>query len=165
MYPIYTSPQYTSSQNQFPQLEYHRYYDSPQVLLAKLWDEYYFHLYTRALPDLLVSPLGNHPEPSSGSWSEGFTLRGELRWGKLERVFGGSQELPDFLKADLRRVYGTYPSTSVNVTYQRGEFVVRGQPRVGEQEYQVEKRLVQQIEGCRNEDKAEQKFKKPKKGK
>lgn len=111
-------------------------------------------MYTCPIPDLLVCHSGNNTVPRHGSWPDGFTLRGELCWGKLKRVFGASQELPDFVKEDLRQMYGTYPSTSVNITYQRGEFVVRGEPRVGEQEYQVEKRLVRQIDGCHKENKA-----------
>lgn len=80
-------------------------------------------------------------------------------------MFGTSQELPDFVKEDLQQVYSTYPSTAANITYHRGELVVRGELRNGEKEYQVEKRFVQQIDGCHDEDKSENEKKKTKKGK
>lgn len=35
---------------------------------------------------------------------------GSCAGGKLQRVLGVNWELPDFVKEDLRRVYGTYPS-------------------------------------------------------
>ncbi|KAM4702595.1 uncharacterized protein C10orf95 homolog [Rhinophrynus dorsalis] len=75
-------------------------------------------------------------------WPEGFTMKGELHWGKLERVFGLKRDLPDFVKDDLRRVYGTYPRTLVSISYQNGEYLVKGDPKVGEQEYTVEKKVV-----------------------
>lgn len=81
-----------------------------------------------------------------GTWPEGFTLRGELRWGRLERVYGPRRELPEFVREDLRRVYGTYPRTDVSITYQGGEYMVRGDTHVGEQEYRVERRIVRQQE-------------------
>ncbi|KAL6487393.1 hypothetical protein MHYP_G00040190 [Metynnis hypsauchen] len=43
-------------------------------------------------------------------------------------------------------MYGTYPSTVVSISHHRGEFVVRGDPRVGEQEYCVEKKVVRKVE-------------------
>lgn len=36
-----------------------------------------------------------------GTWPEGFTLRGELLWGRLERVYGHRWELPEFVREDL----------------------------------------------------------------
>lgn len=87
---LYCLPQHTSSQNQITQLELHHYYGSSQICLAKLWDWYYHHICMHLFPDLLVNSLARHPELSCGSWPEGFTLRGELCWGKMERVFGAS---------------------------------------------------------------------------
>lgn len=70
----------------------------------------------------------------------------ELRWGKLQRVYGRPRDLPDFVREDLRRAYGTYPRTDVSITYRGGEYVVRGDPHVGDQEYRVEKKVVRQLE-------------------
>lgn len=39
-------------------------------------------------------------------------------------------------------MYGTYPRTHVMITYQNGEFLVKGDPMVGEQEYTVEKKVI-----------------------
>lgn len=61
-------------------------------------------------------------------------------------MYGPRKELPNFVKEDLRRVYGTYPRTDVSISLQGGEFVVHGDPRVGEQDYRVEKRVVRQTE-------------------
>ena len=69
-------------------------------------------------------------------------MRGELHWGRLERVVGPRRDLPEFVRDDLRRVYGTYPRTDVSITYHNGEFLVRGNPMVGEQEYRIEKRII-----------------------
>ncbi|KAL2083513.1 hypothetical protein ACEWY4_021286 [Coilia grayii] len=93
-----------------------------------------------------VSPRAGHSQPLAVTWPEGFTIKGELRWGRLERVYGPRRELPDFVREDLRRVYGTYPRTDVSISFQGGEFVVHGNPRVGEQEYKVEKKVVRQLE-------------------
>lgn len=71
-------------------------------------------------------------------------MRGELQWGKLGKVFGPRKDLPEFVKDDLRRVYGTYPRTNVSITYRKGEFLIKGDPKVGEQEYAVEKKVIQQ---------------------
>ncbi|XP_075697180.1 uncharacterized protein C10orf95 homolog [Rhinoderma darwinii] len=75
-------------------------------------------------------------------WPEGFTMKGELQWGRLERVFGVKRDLPEFVKDDLRRVYGTYPRTFVAITYQNGEYLVKADPKVGEQEYTIEKKVI-----------------------
>ncbi|XP_051829924.1 uncharacterized protein C10orf95 homolog [Antechinus flavipes] len=75
-------------------------------------------------------------------WSEGSFFSGELRWGRINRCWSPIKELPDFVRDDLLRVYGTYPYTEVHITYQDGEFLVRGKPRVGQQEYRVERRVV-----------------------
>lgn len=69
-------------------------------------------------------------------------MKGELHWGRLERVFGVRRELPEFVKEDLRRVYGTYPRTFVSISYQNGEYLVKGDPKVGEQEYTIEKKVI-----------------------
>lgn len=96
----------------------------------------------------LYQPYSNyHPHmavqrPSWDLWPEGFVLRGELHWGRLDRVVGPRRDLPDFVKDDLRRVYGTYPKTDVSIMYQNGEFIVKGNPRVGEQEYKIEKTII-----------------------
>nr|XP_015203168.1 PREDICTED: uncharacterized protein LOC107077410 [Lepisosteus oculatus]XP_015203169.1 PREDICTED: uncharacterized protein LOC107077410 [Lepisosteus oculatus] len=123
-------------------VEYHHFYGlNPLALLSPYWPWPY------SQP---ARPQGYGPGRSQaqieGSWPEGFTLRGELRWGKLDRVYGPRRELPDFVKEDLRRVYGTYPRTDLCVTFQGGEYVVRGDPRVGEQEYKVEKKVMRQVE-------------------
>ncbi|XP_074151553.1 uncharacterized protein C10orf95 homolog [Sminthopsis crassicaudata] len=80
--------------------------------------------------------------PSQEVWSEGSFFSGELRWGRINRCWSPIKELPDFVRDDLLRVYGTYPYTEVHITYQDGEFLVRGRPRVGQQEYRVERRVV-----------------------
>ncbi|XP_020823116.1 uncharacterized protein C10orf95 homolog [Phascolarctos cinereus] len=75
-------------------------------------------------------------------WSEGSFFSGELRWGRLSRSWSPIKELPGFVQDDLLRVYGTYPHTEVFITYHDGEFLVQGKPRVGQQEYRVERRVV-----------------------
>ncbi|XP_062927344.1 uncharacterized protein LOC134358786 [Mobula hypostoma] len=86
--------------------------------------------------------LAQQPALGSGAWPEGSTLRGDLHWGKLEQTYGPRREVPDFLHDELRRVYGTYPKTFVSITYQNGEYLVRAEPRVAEQKYKVEKKII-----------------------
>lgn len=62
--------------------------------------------------------------------------------GETPERFCVNWKLPDFVKEDLRQVYGTYPSTSVWISYQNGEFLVRGNPCVGEQEYKWKESAV-----------------------
>lgn len=126
-------------------VEYHHFYGmNPSLPSAQYW-------YTpppNPLP--MYNPYMNYNNPTYArnqklhpdAWPEGFTLKGELHWGRLERIFGQRREIPDFVKDDLRRVYGTYPRTHVMITYQNGEFLVKGDPMVGEQEYTVEKKVI-----------------------
>lgn len=79
---------------------------------------------------------------SWSSWPEGSSLQVELRWGRVERATGPRLELPDFVRRELRRVYGTYPRTDLRVTFRGGEFLVQGAPRIGEPEYRVQRRLL-----------------------
>lgn len=132
-------------------VEHHYYYGCTPAFLGSPWYWQYSHLYT-PLPNLplIRTPRAASPGPRDGEWPEGFNMKGELRWGKLQRVFGVSRELPDFVKKDLRRVYGTYPSTGVSISFHRGEFVVRGDPRIGEQEYRLEKKVVRKVESPHN---------------
>ncbi|XP_053891141.1 uncharacterized protein C10orf95 homolog [Malaclemys terrapin pileata] len=127
------------------QLEYHHFYGSnPYFHPHPFWH------FSQVTPMSLYNPYANYnpyaayQRPSQGQdiWPQGFTMRGELHWGKLERVFGPRRELPEFVKEDLRRVYGTYPRTDVSITFQNREFLVKGDPRVGEQDYTVEKRVI-----------------------
>ncbi|XP_007938215.2 uncharacterized protein C10orf95 homolog [Orycteropus afer afer] len=75
-------------------------------------------------------------------WADGDSLQAELRWGRVERTLGQGRELPDSVRRELRRVYGTYPRTDVRVTYRGGEFLLQAAPRVGEPEYRVERRVL-----------------------
>lgn len=75
-------------------------------------------------------------------WREGESLQAELRWGRVERALGPRLELPDFVRRELRRVYGTYPRTDVRVTFRGGEFLLQAAPRVSEPEYRVRRRLL-----------------------
>ncbi|XP_041066178.1 uncharacterized protein LOC121290087 [Carcharodon carcharias] len=122
--------------------EYHHFYGTP-----------YFYPYwymPPANPAAYMYPLyyphnGYFPQQQMlgmAGWPEGFSMKGELHWGKMERVFGPKRELPDFVQDELRRVYGTYPKTIVTVTYQNGEYLVKGDPKVGEQKYKVEKKVI-----------------------
>lgn len=135
-------PDYVGSQ-----VEYHHLYSASNP---------YFHpYYTWHLPTVVPVPLYNpyatyspyaayqRSDQYRDTWPEGFTMRGELQWGKLGKVFGPRKDLPEFVKDDLRRVYGTYPRTNVSITYRRGEFLVKADPKVGEQEYTVEKNVIQ----------------------
>lgn len=89
-----------------------------------------------------VSPLPAFQLQDKDVWPEGFTLKGELRWGVLQRVFGPKKELPDMVKDELRRVYGTYPKSLISITYQNGEYLVKADPKVGEQDYTIEKKVI-----------------------
>ncbi|XP_066549731.1 uncharacterized protein LOC136716137 [Amia ocellicauda] len=145
-------------------VEYHHFYGiNPLSLLNPYW----YWPYARPPHNNWGYGARRSEQQSSGAWPEGFTMKGELRWGKLERVYGQRKELPEFVKEDLRRVYGTYPRTDVSVTYQGGEYVVRGDPRVGDQEYKVEKKVVRQVESPEGDSVSEivEKKKKKKKSK
>ncbi|XP_048125125.1 uncharacterized protein LOC125311272 [Alosa alosa] len=148
--PSHCGPPETTSQNEF-----HFFYGPiPVPLSVPPW--YYNNLLwpqpsvkpspSQRLGPVKPSPRANHSQALAAPWPEGFTLKGELRWGRLERVYGPRRELPNFVKEDLRRMYGTFPRTDVSISCQGGEFVVHGDPRVGEQEYRVEKKMVRQME-------------------
>lgn len=161
--------------------EYHHYYGTYphhyHGTYPRLWSNNpflnYQHMYANTAvvapaPRVPVAPSQPPPpriHPQSGVWPEGFTLRGELRWGRLEKVYGPRRELPEFVNEDLRRVYGTYPRTDLSITYRAGEYTVRGDPHVGEQEYKVERRVVRQEESSEEEDVSEAMDKKKKKKK
>ncbi|XP_053306394.1 uncharacterized protein C10orf95 homolog [Spea bombifrons] len=123
-------------------IEYHHFYGVNPLYNMPNW---YYPSYN---PGPAYDPFLNYrepqayPKPPVDAWPEGFTMKGELHWGKLERIFGVKRNLPDFVKDDLRRVYGTYPRTFVAITYQNGEYLVKGDPKVGEQEYTVEKKVI-----------------------
>jgi|UniRef100_A0A286YDL3 hypothetical protein len=76
------------------------------------------------------------------AWPEGSSLQLQLRWGRVERMRGPPLPLPDAVRRDLRRVYGTYPRTDVRVTKRGGQFLVRAVPRVGEPEYKVARHVM-----------------------
>lgn len=132
--------------------EYHHYYGTHPRLCSNNPFLNYQHMYANTavvapapvVPVVPSQPTPPRIHPQSGVWPEGFTLRGELRWGRLERVYGPHRELPGFVTEDLRRVYGTYPRTDLSITYRSGEYIVRGDPHVGEQEYRMERRVVRQ---------------------
>ncbi|XP_038629122.1 uncharacterized protein LOC119950609 [Scyliorhinus canicula] len=122
--------------------EYHHFYGTPHF--------YPYWYMPPANPAAYLYPPyypynGYFPQQqglSTAGWPEGFAMKGELHWGKMERVFGAKRELPDFVQDELRRVYGTYPKTMVTVSYQNGEYLVKGDPKVGEQKYKVEKKVI-----------------------
>lgn len=87
----------------------------------------------------LSAPSGPARETA---WPEGSSLQLQLRWGRVERMRGPPLPLPDAVRRDLRRVYGTYPRTDVRVTQRGGQFLLRAEPRVGEPEYKVARRVV-----------------------
>nr|XP_020646427.1 uncharacterized protein LOC110077587 [Pogona vitticeps]XP_020646428.1 uncharacterized protein LOC110077587 [Pogona vitticeps]XP_020646429.1 uncharacterized protein LOC110077587 [Pogona vitticeps]XP_020646430.1 uncharacterized protein LOC110077587 [Pogona vitticeps]XP_020646431.1 uncharacterized protein LOC110077587 [Pogona vitticeps]XP_020646433.1 uncharacterized protein LOC110077587 [Pogona vitticeps]XP_020646434.1 uncharacterized protein LOC110077587 [Pogona vitticeps]XP_020646435.1 unc len=167
--PNHVSPM--SQAPMFPPIQMHNLYSRPLALILDSNNGYndnaahqveYHHMYgahpysypypwwhwPQVSPLPLYNPYANyHPytayqQPRWDVWPEGFTLRGELRWGRLERVVGPRRDLPEFVRDDLRRVYGTYPRTDVSITYHNGEFLVKGDPIVGEQEYRIEKRII-----------------------
>ncbi|XP_037015373.2 uncharacterized protein C10orf95 homolog [Artibeus jamaicensis] len=89
----------------------------------------------------LQAPAAAGTAESWTQWPEGGSLQAELRWGRVERTQGPRQQLPDFVRRELRRVYGTYPRTDVRVTFRGGEFLLQAAPRVGEPQYRVHRRL------------------------
>lgn len=91
------------------------------------------------------APAPSQPAPDAerwGQWPEGGSLQLQLRWGRVEGTRGPPLPLPDAVRRELRRVYGTYPRTDVRVTRRGGQFLLRAAPRVGEPEYQVARRVV-----------------------
>ncbi|KAM8923797.1 uncharacterized protein C10orf95 homolog [Pelodytes ibericus] len=123
-------------------VEYHHFYGVNPFYNVPSWYYPTYNSGPRYNPSLNYPKPQTYPKPIAENWPEGFTMKGELHWGKLERVFGLKRNLPDFVKDDLRRVYGTYPRTFVSITYQNGEYLVKGDPKVGEQEYTVEKKVI-----------------------
>ncbi|KAJ8418099.1 hypothetical protein AAFF_G00138080 [Aldrovandia affinis] len=148
------------------QVEYHHYYGLNPLFLSNPYWYYQWQHGQPSVASLRHVPARRQPQ-SNGAWPEGATLRGELRWGKLQRAYGPRRDLPNFVREDLRRVYGTYPRTDVSITYQGGEYVVRGDPQVGSQEYRVEKKVVRRMESAEGDsviEIVERKKKKKKKG-
>ncbi|XP_040599437.1 uncharacterized protein C10orf95 homolog [Mesocricetus auratus] len=91
------------------------------------------------------APAPSQPAPDAerwAQWPEDSSLELQLRWGRVERTRGPPLPLPDAVRRELRRVYGTYPRTDVRVTQRGGQFLVRAAPRVGEPEYRVARRVV-----------------------
>ncbi|XP_076980527.1 uncharacterized protein C10orf95 homolog [Tamandua tetradactyla] len=78
-------------------------------------------------------------------WPEGGSLQAELRWGYVERAVGPRLHLPDFVRRELRRAYGTFPHTDVRITYRRGQFLLQAAPRVPEPENRVERRVRRRL--------------------
>ncbi|XP_040848438.1 uncharacterized protein C10orf95 homolog [Ochotona curzoniae] len=126
--------------------EYHYFYGSTAAAVPPWW--FFPSAYAAALPPPPAGVLGpslqTEPEATESwaPWPEGSSLQVELRWGRVERALGRRLQLPDFVRRELRRVYGTYPRTDARVTYRRGEFLLQGLPRVLEPEYHVERRVV-----------------------
>ncbi|KAL2769343.1 uncharacterized protein WCI35_022107 [Daubentonia madagascariensis] len=79
---------------------------------------------------------------SRAPWPEGGSVQVELRWGRVERARGPHLQLPDFVRRELRRAYGTYPHTDVRVTHRRGEFLLQAAPRVREPECRAGRRVA-----------------------
>ncbi|XP_037352871.1 uncharacterized protein C10orf95 homolog [Talpa occidentalis] len=102
-------------------------------------------------PSYLGPSLPAAPGPATAEewapWPEGGSLQAELRWGRVERASDPRLELPDYVRRELRRAYGTYPRTDVRVTYRAGEFLLRAAPRVREPEYRVERRALRPAAG------------------
>ncbi|XP_073452257.1 uncharacterized protein C10orf95 homolog [Aquarana catesbeiana] len=125
-------------------VEYHHFYGANPQYSMPGWPYGSFNAVPPYNPWMNYNHSQVHPKPAPNTWPEGFTMKGELQWGRLDRVFGVRRELPEFVKEDLRRVYGTYPRTFVSITYQNGEYLVKGDPKVGEQEYTIEKKVIRQ---------------------
>ncbi|XP_044896543.1 uncharacterized protein C10orf95 homolog [Felis catus] len=85
-------------------------------------------------------------------WPEGSSLQLELRWGRTERALGPRLQLPDVVRRELRRMYGTYPRTDVRVTYRGGQFLLQAAPRVPEPEYRVQRRVLRPSASSGSED-------------
>lgn len=123
-------------------VEYHHFYGANPLYSMPSLPYGSFNTLPSYNPWMNYGNSQSKPKPAPNTWPEGFTMKGELLWGRLNRVFGIRRELPEFVKEDLRRVYGTYPTTFVSITYQNGEYLVKGDPKVGEQEYTIEKKVI-----------------------
>ncbi|KAB1271133.1 hypothetical protein Cadr_000009478 [Camelus dromedarius] len=147
-------PQNLSARRWAAPQEYHCFHgvSAPLTVAPPFWA--FPQAYSAALQPPFLAPgynraLRQEPEAAGlvatevwAPWPEGGTLQAELRWGRVERTLGPRLELPDFVRQELRRVYGTYPRTDVRVTYRGGEFLVQGAPRLREPEYRVERRVL-----------------------
>lgn len=128
-----------SDQDTVEHIEYHHFYGpNREDLFSPIW--YYQQPSVLLLPNVAQKQVQH--EVLSETWPEG--------------------SFQTFVKEDLRRVYGTYPSPAVSISYQNGEFLVRGNPRVGEQEYRVEK-LVRKERTLSNGDRVGEVVKKKQK--
>ncbi|XP_021555670.2 uncharacterized protein C10orf95 homolog [Mirounga angustirostris] len=134
--------------------EYHCFHGSGAPLAAALPSWAFPQAYAAALyppfpaPGYLGPSLqgpaaeGTAAAHRGAPWPEGGTLQTELRWGHVHRAHGPRLELPDVVRRELRRVYGTYPRTDVRVTYRGGQFLLQGAPHVPEPEYRVQRRVL-----------------------
>ncbi|XP_032278891.1 uncharacterized protein C10orf95 homolog [Halichoerus grypus] len=134
--------------------EYHCFHGSGAPLAAALPSWAFPQAYAAALhppfpaPGYLGPSLqgpaaeGTAAAQRRAPWPEGGTLQTELRWGRVHRAHGPRLELPDVVRRELRRVYGTYPRTDVRVTYRGGQFLLQGAPHVPEPEYRVQRRVL-----------------------
>ncbi|XP_069756254.1 uncharacterized protein [Narcine bancroftii] len=122
--------------------EYHHFYGTPYI--TPYWYPPPINLATYLYPHYYqyAGYFPQQPTLGVGGWPEGTSLRGDLHWGKMEQIYGPRRELPDFLQDELRRVYGTYPKTFVIITYRNGGYLVKAEPKVGEQKYKVEKKVI-----------------------
>ncbi|KAK2098908.1 hypothetical protein P7K49_024359 [Saguinus oedipus] len=129
--------------------EYHRFYGlaAPPEAAEPWWacpPAYAAALRPRC-PAAGISGLSlQAPEAAAESWTpwpEGGSLQTELRWGLVERARGPPLQLPDFVRRELRRAFGTYPRADVRVTQRRGQFLLQATPRVREPERRVEWRV------------------------
>ncbi|XP_042545343.1 uncharacterized protein C10orf95 homolog [Dipodomys spectabilis] len=126
--------------------EYHRFYRAGAPLAAPPWWNFLppcAGAVGPPFPDAAGVPGRRSPPLPTweSQWPEGGSVEAELRWGRVERTRGPRLPLPDPVRRELRRVYGTYPHTDVRITHRRGEFLLHAAPRVGEPEYRVERRL------------------------
>ncbi|XP_054437194.1 uncharacterized protein C10orf95 homolog [Pteronotus mesoamericanus] len=93
-------------------------------------------------PSLQMPAEAGTPAPESwAQWPEGSSLQAQLRWGHVEHTLGPRLELPDVVRRELRRVYGTYPRTDVRVTFRGGEFLLQAVPLVREPHYSEQRPL------------------------
>ncbi|XP_056385676.1 uncharacterized protein C10orf95 homolog [Hyla sarda] len=123
-------------------VEYHHFYGANPLYSSPAWYYPSYNTMPAYSPWMNYNNSHSHQRANTIVWPEGFTMKGELLWGRMDRIFGVKRDLPEFVKEDLRRVYGTYPRTFVAITYQNGEYLVKADPKVGEQEYTVEKKVI-----------------------
>ncbi|KAL4668401.1 hypothetical protein H8957_011197 [Semnopithecus entellus] len=129
--------------------EYHLFYcpAAPPEAAPPWWacPPAYAAALRRPCPTAGISGLSlQAPAPAAESWEpwpEGGSLQAELRWGRVERAQGQPLQLPDFVRRELRRAYGTYPRADVRVTQRRGQFLRQATPRVSERDRCAEWRV------------------------